>query len=93
MNKSVLVENVAKNTGMSKEATGKIVNNILSEMSNIIVEHGSLTIVGFGTFNVVERKEKKGRNPRTGEEMTIEATSSVKFKPGKDLKNSIVNKA
>jgi DNA-binding protein HU-beta len=41
----------------------------------------------------VERKEKKGRNQRTGEEMTIEATSSVKFKPGKDLKNSIVNKA
>jgi DNA-binding protein HU-beta len=50
---------------------------------------GKVTLVGFGTFEKVRRKARKGRNPQTGEEIKIKASNSVKFKPGKKLKEAV----
>ena len=90
MTKTELVEKIAKDTGISKAAAAGAVNSFLGNITKELKKkNGKVTLVGFGTFTKVRRKARKGRNPQTGEAMKIKASNSVRFKPGKTLKDSI----
>lgn len=85
MKKSELVKNVALETGMSQADAAKAVQAIIAAVSDCLISGDSITIQGFGTFKLSEHKERKGRNPSTGEAMTIPARKVAKFSPGKEL--------
>lgn len=88
MNKSDLVSYVTEaNPELSKALAGKIVDDVFSGIKHGVVTDGSVAIVGHGTYSIVERAARDGRNPQTGATMHIPASKSVKFKPGKDLKD------
>ncbi len=89
MTKAELINKMAEKSSYSKAECEKMLNFCLECVKDIIVNDGKLTLIGFGTFVVEERKERKGRNPQTGEEITIPATKVVKFRPGKALKESV----
>jgi DNA-binding protein HU-beta len=89
MTKVDLVAQVAANTDMTKKDADKAVNAVFEAMSKALAEGEKISVSGFGTFEVRERAERQGTNPRTGERMTIEATRSVAFKQGKALKESL----
>ena len=89
MNKGELVVKIAEKTGLSKkdaEAALKAFTDIVAEE---LKKGEKIQLVGFGTFEVSERAARTGRNPQTGEEMTIAASKSPKFKAGKALKDSL----
>ena len=88
MNKTELVAAMAKETNLSKkdiEAVLKSFTVVASELK----KGGKIQLVGFGTFEVSERAAREGRNPRTGETMTIAASKAPKFKAGKALKDLV----
>ena len=89
MNKGDLVEAVAKDLGDSKAAAERAVNAVLASVKKGLKKDKKVQLVGFGTFEVRKRKARKGRNPRTGEAITIKARKAVAFKAGQDLKNSV----
>ncbi len=90
MTKTELVEKIAKDTGTSKAAAAEAVNSFLGNITKELKKkNGKVTLVGFGTFTKVRRQARKGRNPQTGEAIKIKASNSVRFKPGKTLKDSI----
>ncbi len=90
MTKAELVEKMAKDADISKAAAGKALNSFIDGVTKALKKKdGKVTLVGFGTFQKVRRKARKGRNPQTGEEIKIKAANVVKFKPGKTLKDSI----
>ena len=90
MTKTELVEKIAQDTGISKVAAAGAVNSFLGNNTKELKKKpGKVTLVGFGTFTKVRRKARKGRNPQTGETIKIKASNSVRFKPGKTLKDSI----
>jgi len=90
MTKTELVEKIAKDSDISKAAAAKAVNSFLGNITKELKKkNGKVTLVGFGTFSKVRRKARKGRNPQTGEAIKIKASNSVKFKPGKTLKDSV----
>ncbi len=89
MTKAELINRMAQKSDYSKAECEKMLNLCLECMKDIIVNDGKLTLIGFGTFVVEERKERKGRNPQTGEEIIIPATKVVKFRPGKALKEAV----
>lgn len=84
--KTELIANVAKRVGTSRAATKKTLNAVLDEIFDTVRSGARLPIEGFGTFEVVERGARKGRNPRTGAEIDIQTRQKVKFTPGKYLK-------
>ena len=88
MNKADLVKEVAKVSGSNKEAK-LAVDCVLSTITNALKKNDTVSLVGFGTFKVDKRKARKGRNPRTGEEIMIKATKVPKFVPGKALKDAV----
>ena len=90
MNKSDLIRKVSEKTEMSKAASERALNACLESIEDSLVNEGKLTLTGFGTFSVQDRKERKGRNPQTGEEITIPANKAVKFRPGKTLRDIFV---
>ena len=90
MTKSELIEQIAKEAGVTKTTAKQIVNSFLDTISNELVkEDGKVRLTGFGTFLTTQRKARKGRNPQTGETIEIEASSTVKFRPAKALKESV----
>ncbi len=89
MTKADLVEKMAEKANMTKANAERALNAFLESVEATLVKDGKLTLTGFGTFAVESRQERKGRNPRTGEEITIPASKVVKFKPGKLLKDAI----
>ena len=90
MTKSQLIEQIAKEAGVTKTVAEQILNTFLDTISNELVnEEGKVKLSGFGTFSTTQRKARKGRNPQTGETIEIKASSSVKFKPAKGLKDSV----
>ena len=89
MNKSELVASVAEKSGLTKKDAEAAVNSTLNAITNALKEGDKVTLVGFGTFEVRERPARKGRNPQTGEEITIEASKLPAFKAGKALKDSV----
>ncbi len=91
MNKSELIQCVQTSLGAdcSKAHAERTVNAVLDGIALGLQKDAVVQLVGFGTFAVKERKARKGRNPRTGEEIMIKASKSVGFKPGTGLKNSL----
>lgn len=90
MTKAELVETMAKDAGISKAAANKALNTFVDCVNKALKKkEGKLTLVGFGTFAKVRRKARKGVNPATGEKIKIKARNSVRFKPGKALKDAI----
>lgn len=89
MTKADLVDRIAARTGQSKLASEKALNAFLGSVKDVLLSERKLTITGFGTFAVEDRKERKGRNPRTGAVITIPSTKVVKFRPGRKLRDTI----
>ena len=90
MNKNELAVQMVKDGNITKVDAIKVIDGFVETLTGELKKkNGSLTLVGFGTFKVVEKKQKKGRNPRTGEEITIPKKNVVKFVPGKKLKELI----
>ena len=88
MNKADLINEVANVVSTKKEAQGAV-DCVLGSIAQALKKGDTVTLVGFGTFKVVERMARKGRNPQTGEEITINASKSPKFVPGKALKKAV----
>lgn len=88
MNKKDLVNEVAKVVG-TKRGAEDAVNCVLSSITKALKKKQSVTILGFGTFRVSQRKARKGRNPLTGQELKIKAKNAPKFIAGDVLKRSV----
>lgn len=90
MTKAELIEKMASDAGITKVAAGAALDSFFAGVTAALKKKdGKITLVGFGTFEKVKRKARKGRNPQTGEAIKIKASTSVKFKPGKKLKESV----
>ncbi|MBA7669214.1 DNA-binding protein HU [subsurface metagenome] len=89
MNKAELVEEVADQTGLTKRASREAVDAIISAITDSLTREERVTLVGFGSFQVMERKARKGRNPQTGRELQIPAKKVPKFKAGRGLKEAV----
>ncbi len=89
MNKADLVDSVALETEESKAVVSKVLNGIITSITNTLSEGGRVTLVGFGTFESVQRKARPGHNPQTGAKIEIPATVVPKFRPGKLLKDAV----
>ncbi len=89
MNKSDLIAAIAEHSNLTKADAGRAVDGIIKSIETALVSGESVTLVGFGSFEVKERAERKGRNPQTGEEITIAAARLPSFKAGKSLKDAV----
>jgi len=89
MNKTDFIEFYAKRNGTTKKAASEIVENMIDTMSEVLINEGELSFLGFGKFEVKERAERIGTNPRTGEKIRIEPARYIYFKAGKILKEYI----
>ncbi len=89
MNKQELIGAVADASGLGKGDASKAVEAVFDSISGALKRGDEVRLVGFGTFSVSKRKASTGRNPRTGEPMTIKASTQPKFKAGKGLKDAV----
>lgn len=89
MNKNELVTAVASSTGLSKTDANKAIDGVFKAIADALKKGDEVRLVGFGTFNVAERAKSEGRNPRTGEKISIPASKLPKFKAGKGLKEAV----
>ncbi len=89
MNKQELIGSVAETTGLTRSDAGKAVEGVFDSISAALKKGDEVRLVGFGTFSVSKRKASTGRNPRTGEPMSISASTQPKFKAGKGLKDAV----
>ena len=89
MNKNELIAAVADKTSISKGDATAAVEAVFDVITGALKEGDEVRVVGFGTFVVTQRKAGKGRNPRTGEEIKIPASTTVRFKAGKGLKDAV----
>ncbi len=85
MNKAELIASIAVSASTTKVAAEQALNGVIDNMVQAMKDGEKVSLLGFGTFSVVERSKKKGRNPQTGEELMIPAHNAVKFKAGKTL--------
>lgn len=90
MNKQDLIGVIAKELDLPKATVTKVINSYHKTVQVAMSEGDKVTLPGFGTFQVSERKERSGRNPRTGEPLLIAKGRIPRFKPGKALKDNIV---
>jgi DNA-binding protein HU-beta len=85
-----LIEKIAADSGISKATATKAVNSFLGTIATELKKKdGKVSLTGFGSFSKVHRKARTGKNPQTGETIHIKASDSVKFKPGKKLKDAV----
>ncbi len=89
MTKSDLITTVAESAGLTKKDTEKVVSGLLAAITDALVSGDKVQIVGFGTFEVRDRKEREGRNPSNGKPMIIPASRVPAFKAGKSLKDAV----
>lgn len=89
MNKTELISAMAEKAEISKKDAEKALTAFTNVVADVLVDGDKVAITGFGTFEVVERAERQGRNPATGETITIVASKSPKFKAGKALKDAV----
>ena len=89
MNKQDLIEIVAKEAGVSKNTASKVINSYHKSIQMAMAQGDKVSLPGFGTFHLSERKERSGRNPKTGEPLLIAAAKVPKFKAGKALKDTV----
>ena len=90
MNRTELISAMSEKSELTKVDTEKALKAFIDTVTDELKNGGKVQLVGFGTFEVAERAERQGRNPKTGETITIPASKSPKFKAGKALKD-IVN--
>ena len=89
MNKSDLIDAIAAKTGHTKICTEETLNALLETIVDTVAQGDSITLVGFGTFKAAHREAREGRNPQTGESISIEATTVPKFVPGATFKAKV----
>ena len=89
MNKSELIDAIAESSGLTKADAGRALDGFLGAVTSALSKGDSVALVGFGTYSVKERAERKGRNPQSGEEITIKAARIPSFKAGKSLKDAV----
>lgn len=91
MTKQDLIEKIAKDTKLTKKEVEKVVNAMLETITACLskAKPEPVILTGFGSFVVAKRKERKGRNPKTGEPLTIPAKKVPRFRPGKSLKAAV----
>ena len=89
MNKAELIERVSKKAKMNKTQTENILDAAIDIIQGTISEGGEVKIVGFGTFDRAARKERNGRNPKTGTSIVIPATKVPRFRPGKEFRTMV----
>ena len=89
MNKSELIEAVAAKTDLTKADADRALKAVIETITETLQKGEQVTMIGFGTFLVRERKARQGRNPRTGETIQIKAANNPAFKAGKALKDAV----
>src|SRR5579862_6132490 len=89
MTKAELIETLANKLPINRSEAEKAINIILDDIIGALKQGQRVNISGFGTFSVSTRQARTGRNPKTGESIQISASRSAKFKPGKQLKDSL----
>ncbi|MFC2150647.1 HU family DNA-binding protein [Calditrichota bacterium] len=89
MNKSELVRAIAADADVSLKAAEAMVNSFTTNVTKSVSKGKKVSLVGFGTFSVVKRKARTGRNPATGKEIKIPAKKVPKFAPGKKFRDSV----
>ena len=89
MNKGDLVTKIAEKTGLSKQQSSDALNATIDAIGDALKQQDKVTLIGFGTFSVNHRPSREGRNPSTGKTIKIDAKNQVKFKPGKELSDSV----
>jgi DNA-binding protein HU-beta len=89
MNKAELIDAIAAESGLTKADSKKALDAIVKATQDTVKKGESLTLVGFGTFSVVTRAARTGKNPQTGKALQIAEKKVVKFKPGKELAESV----
>jgi DNA-binding protein HU-beta len=89
VNKTELVEHIAKQSDISKAAATRALESIVDAVKKTLKKGGTVSLVGFGSFSVGKRAARTGRNPRTGAAIKIKAAKVPKFRPGKTLKDHL----
>ena len=89
MNKSQLVDAVAKDTGLSKAQAGQALESITTHISKTLKKGDEVALTGFGKFSVTKRAARKARNPQTGEMIKVKATKAPRFSAGATLKQAV----
>jgi DNA-binding protein HU-beta len=89
MTKAELVGEMAEEAGIPKGTAEKALNSLITTLGDALGNGDKITLVGFGTFEVAERAQREGRNPRTGETIVIPSSKVVKFKPGSKLREAV----
>ncbi|MCK9222771.1 MAG: HU family DNA-binding protein [Limnochordia bacterium] len=89
MTKAELVDRVAESTGLTKKLASGSVDAVFNAITDALAKGEKVQLVGFGSFEVRERAARKGRNPRTGEEIDIESRQVPVFRAGKALKDAV----
>ena len=89
MTKSELIDCIANDAGIKKAEAEKALKSVVENVTSQLKSGESINLWGLGVFSITDRPARKGRNPRTGEEIDIPAAKAVKFKPAKALKDSI----
>lgn len=89
MNKTELIRHIATAADLTQAEASDALNAVCAAIEVVLKNGQDVQITGFGTFSVAERAERQGRNPKTGETLTIAASKTVKFKAGKNLKDAM----
>ena len=89
MNKAELIDNIAEKSGLNKTQASDALNAFIESVGEALENNDSISLVGFGTFSVKDRKARTGRNPKTGDPLEIPASKVPSFKAGKNLKDRL----
>ncbi len=89
MTKTELVKKVAEKAEINQNLSATVIEAVFESLSESLGQGDNFNMIGFGSLKVVERNERRGRNPKTGEEITIPAQKTVRFSPGKKLKELV----
>ncbi|MDJ0648374.1 MAG: HU family DNA-binding protein [Xenococcaceae cyanobacterium MO_188.B19] len=92
MNKGELVDRIAQRATVTKKQADAVLSAAIETIMEAVSEGNKVTLVGFGSFEPRDRKEREGRNPKTGEKMSIPATTVPAFSPGKLFKEKVAPK-
>ena len=89
MNKAELVKVMADETQLTQKDVEKVLNSFVNQVSSALAKQDKVQLIGFGTFETRKRSARTGRNPQTGEELKIKASTVPAFKAGKALKEKV----
>jgi DNA-binding protein HU-beta len=89
VNKTELIEHIAKQADISKAAAGRALDALMGGVRTTLKKGGTVSLVGFGSFSVTKRAARMGRNPSTGAAIKIKSSKIPKFRPGKALKDAL----